>query len=130
MNFLYTVPAEKAVTDDGTPKAPAGEPAVPWFPTAPANMFVGMTSWGFAPYAEVQNRQDVDLDLYLRRLSQQYPGLPEELHKRYILETAKTAANFKEGTRFQVFIDADSAKLKVIDHDVVVTLWTKQPIEG
>lgn len=130
MHFLYTVPAEKAVTDSGIIMAPAGEPAVPWFPTAPLNMFLSITSWGLSPYAEVISRNDVDLDLYVRRLCAQYPGLPEKLHTRYVLETAKAAASFKEGTRFQIFTDAQSAKLKVIDHDVIVTLWTTQPTEG
>lgn len=130
MHFLFTVPAEKAAADDGIIMAPAGEPAVPWFPTAPLNVFVGITSWGLAPYAEVLNRNDVDLDLYVRRLCAQYPGLPEALHTRYVLETAKAAMSFQVGTRFQIFTDADSAKLKVIDHDVMAVLWTRQPLEG
>lgn len=130
MNYLFTVPFESVLNDDGLPKAPAGEPAVPWFPTAPLNMFVSVVSFGFAPYVEVQNKEDVDLDLYVRRLCNQYPGLPEQLHKRYVLETAKAALSFVPGTRFQIFTDADTAKLKVIDHDVVLTLWTKQPLEG
>jgi len=130
MHFLYTVPFEKTFTDDGLPKALADEPAVPWFPTSPLNMFVGIDSWGLAPYAKVLNQQDVDMDLYVRRLCLQYPGLPQKLHERYVLETAKAAACFAEGTRFQIFTDAQSAKLKVIDHDTLVTLWTRQPLEG
>lgn len=130
MHFLYAVPAEHTYAGDGMAKASQGEPVVPWFPTTPQNTFVGIESFGFTPYAEVLDQQDVDLDLYLRRLCKQYPGLPEVLHRRYVIETAKAAASFAQGTKFQIFTDSDTAKLKVRDHDTIVTLWTKQPLEG
>ena len=130
MHFLFTALPEKIGPDSSFTRAPAGEPAVPWFPTAPLNMFVGLKTFGLTEYAVVQNRTDVDMDLYVRRLCAQYPGLPEKLHERYVLEVAKAAASFQEGTRFQIFTDPKSAKLKVLDHDVTVTLWTRQPLEG
>jgi len=126
MRYLVSVPPEKTTEKDNW--APAGEPVVPWYPATSENVFLSTTSFKKAPYAEVVDRADIDIDVIASALKKQYPGLPATLHDNYVLATAKAAYAYPIGTRFNIFITPDTAKLKAIGKEEVHILWEKQPL--
>lgn len=109
--------------------AAAGEPVVPWFPAPPKNSFLGLTSWKLADYAAVRDT-DLDPDAMAEALAAQYPGLPMQLHRNYVLATAYAAADMPLGTRVRPIITPDSAALQNMDTSDIVTLWQEQPLKG
>jgi hypothetical protein len=109
--------------------APPGEPVVPNVPTGQPNTFLGLDTFRTVPYARVLSG-DIDPDALAQHLAQQYPGLPVEFHDAYVLETLKTASKLQPGMIVQVYTDADTARIKVIDQPDIYILWQEQPIPG
>jgi hypothetical protein len=117
-----------AITEDDIDGwAEPGEPVVPNIPTGTRNVFIGLQSFKVAPYAEV-TVGTFNPDLWLVRMQSQFPGLPCEFHEAYLMETIKIALKLRQGTLVQLYTDADTARIKVVDSDDIYTLWSEQPI--
>jgi hypothetical protein len=108
--------------------AKAGSPVVPTFPTGAQNTFLGALDFKPVPYARVALVTDLNLDEIAGLLKKQFPGLPSELIDTYVLETAKLALKLPHDTLCQIYIDDDTAKVKVVDTELFYTLWSKQPV--
>lgn len=126
MKFLVSVPPTQTTENDKW--AGAGEPVIPWFPAPVDNVFLSVDSFKKSPYAEVVERADLDPDVLAETLKKQYPGLPATLHENYILATATAAHAYPVGTRFQIFITPNTAKLKVVGKEDYHLLWEQQPL--
>ena len=126
MRFLVSVPPETITEKDQW--AESGEPVVPWFPATAANVFLSVKSFRQSPYAKVVDYRDLDVDDLANALQKQYPGLPLQLHENYVLAVAMAAHAYPIGTKFQIFITQDTAKLKVVGKEDFHTLWEKQPL--
>lgn len=110
--------------------AAAGEPVVPNFPVGAPNTFLGVNSYKPAVEAKVAEVPGLDIDILAKQLKGQYPGLPGVMLETYILETAIAAQRLHDGRRLLIFVDDDTAKLKVVELEEYYTLWTRQPIDG
>lgn len=104
-----------------------GDPVVPNVPTGDSNTFLGVYDFKSVPYAKITSTA-YSLDAIALSLKKQFPGLPTELWDAYVLETAKLSVGLLLDTVCQIFVDEDTAKVKVVDKEEFYTLWTKQPI--
>ena len=132
MKFLFAADkAEYGATEAKVKDAPeAGEPVVPWFPAPVENSFVSCVSFKRTPYAVADDR-NVDPDGLLANMVSQYPGLPEAMHRAYIMRIALVAFDLKPGTRYRAMIGPDSAAIQQVDDETnIIQLWSKQPLKG
>jgi len=128
MRYLFSVIPEKIAETDKDKWAEAGKPVIPWFPAPVENVFVSIGEAKKAPYALVENRKDLDLDNLLETLKKYYPDLPAKLLENYILATSTAAYRFPVGTKLQIIIDENTAKIFPIGKaEEAYTLWEKQP---
>lgn len=125
MRYLFAVPPE--VSSDGADWAEGGDPVVPQFPHVSQNYWLSVVSFKLAPYAEVRESPNVGVDQYANALVQQYPGLPRSIHETYVLTTAKLARLVPVGSKLQVYITQNTAKVLVINTEEWIELWNKQP---
>ena len=107
--------------------APAGEPVVPWIPSTLNNAFLSTVSFKPCSIAIVQD-VELDIDAVARGLIKQYPGLPTNMLKNYVLAIALTSQKYAVGTRFKALIDYDTAALQEVGANTTVPLWEKQPL--
>jgi hypothetical protein len=126
MRYLFSVEPEKASDEDEW--APAGEPVVPQFPHAGTDFWISTASFKNAPTAVVEERDDIDLDVYAKALAAEYPGLPLQLHEEYVLRCAKLAHMVPVGSTIQVYITQNQAKVLVRETEEWIELWNKQPL--
>jgi hypothetical protein len=126
MRFLVSVPPETVAEKDQW--ADSGEPVIPWFPSSLENVFLSINSFKKSPYAKVTDCPDLDVDDLANALKKQYPGLPIQLHENYVLAIAMAAHAYPIGTKFQIFITQDTAKLKVVGKEEWHSLWEQQPL--
>lgn len=130
MRYLFSVAQEQVAEAEKDQWAAAGEPVVPWFPAPPEHVFISIGGFKKAMYATVEERQDLDLEALSRALLTYYPGLTKELLDNYVLATAKAAYAFPVGTKLQITIDPDTAKVypagKIESYH---TLWVEQPYQ-
>ena len=130
MRFLVSLAPEKVPADSEADRwAPAGEPVVPWYPATAENIFLSTVTFRRAQRAKVVEDGDLSLDDIAQRLKDEYTGLPGNLHDNYVLAVAKAAYKYPIGTTFQIFVDQDSAKLKVVGHEDYYLLWDTQPLK-
>ena len=129
MRYLVSVEAEHIEPGTEEVWAPAGEPVVPWYPATGSNVFLSTTSFKRSLYGEVVDTK-LDPDDLAKELSNQYPGLPKELHENYVLAIAKFAARQKTGKKFRVMITQKSARLMGLHDDSIHILWEKQPMHN
>jgi hypothetical protein len=125
VRYLFALPPE--VTADTVEWANSGEPVIPQFPHVSQNHWLSVVSFKPAPYAEVRELPNVDIDQYADDLVQQYPGLPRSIHETYVLTTAKLAQLVPVGSKLQVYITQNTAKVLVIDTEEWIELWNQQP---
>jgi len=126
MKFLVSVPPEKITEKDVW--AEGDEPVIPWFPATSENVFLSIKSFKKSPYAKVADCPKLDVDDLATALKKQYPGLPAKLHENYVVAIAMAAHAYPVGTKFQIFITQDTAKLKVVGKEELHILWEKQPL--
>jgi hypothetical protein len=128
MRYLVATRPERVAVDTKDDWAEEGEPVIPWYPAPADNVFLGLDSFKKAPYAVVVDVK-LDPDELVERLVKQYPGLPEILHENYVFAIGLAAHRFPIGTKFQVYVDTGTAKLKVVGREEYHLLWTKQPLK-
>jgi len=129
MKFLIAVTPEYVLAQDRDKYAPDGEPVIPWYPAPLDNQFLSVISFRRSIHALVADLPAFNVDDALTNLMKQYPGLPRRLHANYLMHTARAAQQFPVGTRFRIFITADSAKLHEIGvAERLFTLWEEQPV--
>ena len=109
--------------------AKAGDPVVPNFPVGAENTFLGAFDFKPVPYARVAELpKHISLDSIADSLKRQFPGLPPEFLDTYVLETAKLAFKLPIGSMCQIYVDTETAKVRVLDSDECYVMWEKQPI--
>ena len=128
MRFLTALPPEATNDEDKDKWADAGDPVVPVFPAPPQDMFLSTVSFLRASAAEVVDRDDLDPDEIAASLKKEYPGLPSDLHDNYVVATARIAKALPIGTKVQVVVDPDSARIREAGSDTFHTLWHEQPL--
>lgn len=119
MKYLFAPPA----TDTDV-----YEPVIPNFPTGAQNTFLTIPSFRAVHHVLVEDRPAPSLDDLLLVLKKQFPGLPEELLSTYLLETATAAHTYELGTKLQIFVTEDEAKLMNTNTGQLLYLWKTQPI--
>lgn len=125
MKYLYSARLGQVVPETN---APEGEPVIPAFPVADnINTFIACPSFRPSFYAVVKD-QPLDVDTLGDAIKKEYRGLPPELIDEYILAVIRACNGLPVNTAVQVFITYDITKLKMVDSDDLVTLWTKQPL--
>lgn len=128
MRYLFSVAQEQVTETEKDRWAAAGEPVVPWFPAPPDHVFISIGSFKRAIYAVVEEHQDLDLEVLSLALLTYYPGLTRELLDNYVLATAKAAYVFPIGTKLQITVTPDTAKVYPVGKiENYHTLWTEQP---
>lgn len=126
MRYLFSIEPQKSVDKDLW--APAGEPVVPQFPHCGTNNWLSTVSFKPAIAATVLEKDDIDLDTYAAALIKEYPGLPPELHKEYVLRCGKLAHMVPVNSIMQVYITQHTAKVMVRETEEWIELWNKQPL--
>ena len=106
--------------------APEGEPVIPNFPIWKESYFLGIASFKPCPYAKVMEI-DLDLDEAVKVLKLRYPGLPESMLGKYVLETAKTAWELPTNAIFRISIEQDKVELFGANVSKTYVMWDKQP---
>ncbi len=127
MKYLFSVLPKDGEETAGT-WADEGDPVVPQFPHVGTNQWLSASSFEPAPYARVEERDEINVDDYAAVLSAEYPGLPRELHEEYVLTTAKLAHMLPVGSTVRVYITQDTAKVLVIETEEWIELWKQQPL--
>ena len=95
---------------------------VPWYPAPVQNMFVSTVTFEKHTHGVVVDA-DFDIDTACANLTKQYPGIPREMHERYVIKSCVAAAKFEVGTRVRPVITIDSAMVQDVDGTQHVTLW-------
>lgn len=95
---------------------------VPWFPAPVANMFLSTKTFEKHAHGRIMETE-FDIDAAAAQLIKQYPGLPEELHKKYILRACYAASKFEPGTEVRPVITRDSAMIQDLAGTKHVLLW-------
>lgn len=128
MKFLVSVaPPSGEVSDNW---APGGEPVVPSYPHNPQNLFIAIPSFKPAQFAEVVDDPGIDVDQVAKALKAEYPCLPAKMHDNYVLEIARAAHDYPEGTRFRIFVEYSTAELRMVGDELNNTrvLWKELPL--
>jgi len=107
---------------------PDGEPVIPAFPIVDSiNRFISCNSFKPSFYATVKD-QELDVDKLGDAIKNEYKSLPPELIDEYILATMRACVNLPVNTDVQVFITYDVCRIKKVEDDTLITLWTTQPM--
>lgn len=119
--------------------AAAGDPVIPNFPTGPRNTFLSIYSFLPALYGIATDIPEFSVEDFVERLATNYPGLPVELLRVYVMETCKLAEMLPHGTTVQPYLSDDNERLTVrvanapdntmgVAVDDIYKLWDEQPI--
>lgn len=96
---------------------------IPWFPAPVRNVFLSTHSFAIRPQGIISEAPNIDLDAILEALHKQYPGIPREIHEKYILRSCYAAAQFPVGTEVRPVITADSAMVQDLEGSKHIDLW-------
>lgn len=131
MNYLFAL--EPLAKNKNMESATGGEPVIPAFPIQEyINSFLGLNTLKYASLAEVKQVTIGSIEFIrtlVDALVKQLPGIPQSIHEKYVMLTAKAVQQFKPGDMFSIFITPNSAKLRHIGDENIYPIWTTRPEE-